>query len=116
MARASTTSDVFNAVAEPRRRELMTSLASRGKRSVSELVESTGWEQPVVSKHLRVLLAVGLVTVERVGKSRFYQYNPQALKTVYDWVKQFDVYWDDQLDRIKSRAQQSRSTERLKST
>lgn len=105
MARATTTSDVFNAVAEPRRREIVSLLAEGDRRSVGQIVASLGLAQPAVSKHLGVLLAVGVVTVEQQGKERFYSLNPQALKPVHDWVKPFEQFWTSQLDRIKQRAE-----------
>src|SRR5262245_50808416 len=105
MSRAATTSDVFNAIAEPRRREIVGLLADGRARSVGELVAAIGLAQPAVSKHLGVLRAVGVVTVERVGKSRLYTLNPAELKPVHDWVKPFERIWSGQLDRIKERAE-----------
>jgi DNA-binding transcriptional ArsR family regulator len=105
MARASTTSDVFNAIAEPRRREIIGLLANGGSRSVGDLVEAMGVAQPAVSKHLGVLRSVGLVSVQKVGKSRLYSLNPAELKTVHDWAQQFERFWSNQLDRIKERAE-----------
>ncbi|HVX10448.1 MAG TPA: metalloregulator ArsR/SmtB family transcription factor [Pirellulales bacterium] len=105
MSRAATTSDVFNAIAEPRRREIVALLATGTPRAVGELVEATGLAQPAVSKHLAVLRAVGLVSVQRAGKSRLYALNPAELKPVHDWVKPFERFWTDQLDRIKQRAE-----------
>src|SRR4051812_6888576 len=101
MSRAATTSDVFNAIAEPRRRELIKLLASGRAQSVGELVEAMGLAQPAVSKHLGVLRAVGVVTVQRVGKSRLYTLEPEELKPVHDWVRPFERFWSHQLDRIK---------------
>ena len=105
MARASTTSDVFNAVAEPRRREIVGMLADGGQRSVSQLVELTQLSQPTVSKHLAVLRSVGIVNAEQRGKERFYSLNPESLKPVHDWVQPFEKFWTNQLDRIKQRAE-----------
>jgi DNA-binding transcriptional ArsR family regulator len=105
MSRAATTSDVFNAIAEPRRREIIGLLARHEARSVGELVEATGLAQPAVSKHLAVLRAVGVVSVRKDGKSRRYSLNPSELKPVNDWVKQFERFWSQQLDRIKERAE-----------
>ena len=105
MARASTTSDVFNAVAEPRRREIVALLVDRNKLSVGQIVEVLQLAQPAVSKHLGVLRIVGVVQVEKVGKERFYSLNPVALKPLHDWVKPFEQHWTNQLDRIKQRAQ-----------
>jgi DNA-binding transcriptional ArsR family regulator len=105
MSRAATTSDVFNAIAEPRRREIVGLLAAGTPRSVTELVEATKLPQPAVSKHLAVLRAVGVVTVQKDGKSRLYALNPVELKAVHDWISQFEKLWDGQLDRIKQRAE-----------
>lgn len=105
MSRAATTSDVFNAVAEPRRREIIRLLASGEPRTVGELVEAMDLAQPAVSKHLGVLRAVGLVSVAKAGKSRLYSLNPLELKPVHDWVKEFERFWANQLDRIKARAE-----------
>jgi DNA-binding transcriptional ArsR family regulator len=106
MSRAATTSDVFNAIAEPRRREIVGVLAGGRPRSVSELVAATRMPQPTVSKHLAVLRTVGVVSVQRVGKSRFYALNPAELKPVHDWIAKFEKLWAHQLDRIKIRAEQ----------
>ena len=105
MARASTTSDVFNAVAEPRRREIVSLLADGTERSVGQLVESTKMTQPAVSKHLAVLRSVGVVKVEQRGKERFYALDPTSLKPLHDWVQPFEKFWTNQLDRIKQRAE-----------
>jgi DNA-binding transcriptional ArsR family regulator len=106
MSRAATTSDVFNAIAEPRRREIVGVLAGGRPRSVSELVAATRLAQPTVSKHLAVLRAVGVVSVQRAGKMRFYALNPSELKAVHDWTGRFEKLWANQLDRIKIRAEQ----------
>lgn len=105
MARASTTSDVFNAVAEPRRREIVELLADGNRRSVGQIVERLQLAQPAVSKHLGVLRTVGVVQVEQLGKERFYCLNPAALKPLHDWVKPFERHCETQLDRIKQRAE-----------
>jgi DNA-binding transcriptional ArsR family regulator len=99
MARAATTSDVFNAVAEPRRREVIDLLAS-GERSVGELVAETGSSQPQVSKHLRVLLEVELVSVRREGRRRLYRLRGQGLKEIHDWVGAFASLWQERLDEL----------------
>jgi DNA-binding transcriptional ArsR family regulator len=104
MARAPTTSDAFNAVAEPRRRQILDLLVA-GERPVNDLVASLGLGQPQVSKHLRVLREVGLVSVRGSGQQRLYQLNAERLKTIHDWVKTFEPFWDRQLDRIKERAE-----------
>ncbi len=106
MARAATTLDVFNAVAEPRRREILNVLGDGRERAVNEVVEAVGMPQPSVSKHLSVLLKVGVVTVTRNGQMRMYRLNGSKLKPVHDWVKTFEQYWSHQLDRIKERAEQ----------
>jgi DNA-binding transcriptional ArsR family regulator len=105
MSRASTTSDVFNAIAEQRRREIIDLLADGSPRSVNDLVAAMDLAQPAVSKHLGVLRAVGVVTVQQVGKNRLYSLNPTELKPVHDWLKPFERYWSNQLDRIKQRAE-----------
>ncbi|HSI36745.1 MAG: ArsR/SmtB family transcription factor [Phycisphaerae bacterium] len=105
MARAPTTADVFNAIAEPRRREIVHLLAGRDGRPVSELVREMKLPQPAVSKHLGVLRAVGLVSVEKLGQQRIYRLNPKELKPVHDWVKLFERFWASQVDRIKERAE-----------
>jgi len=113
MSRAATTSDVFNAIAEPRRRAIIELLADGRAHSVGELVNAMELAQPAVSKHLGVLRAVGLVSVERVGKSRLYALNPTELKAVHDWVKPYERFWSHQLDRIKERAER-KAAERSK--
>lgn len=105
MSRAATTSDVFNAIAEPRRREIIGLLADGRTRSVNELVDAMGLAQPAVSKHLGVLREVGVVTVQKFGKSRLYSLNASELKTVHDWASQFEQIWSQQVDRIKERAE-----------
>ena len=105
MSGAPTTSDAFNAIAEPKRREIVSLLANGQPRSVGELVEAMQLPQPAVSKHLAVLRTVGIVTVQKVGKSRLYALNPSELKTVHDWISQFEKLWEAQLDRIKQRAE-----------
>jgi DNA-binding transcriptional ArsR family regulator len=117
MARAPTTSDAFNAIAEPRRRQILDLLAP-GERPVNDLVGLLGLAQPQVSKHLRVLRAVGLVNVRGSGQRRLYKLNADRLKPIHDWVRTFEPFWDHQLDRIKQRAERKasgRSVERDKS-
>ena len=106
MARAATTLDVFNAVAEPRRREILNVLGDGRERAVAEVVEAVGMPQPSVSKHLSVLLKVGVVTVTRNGQMRMYRLSGSNLKPVHDWAKTFERYWTHQLDQIKERAEQ----------
>lgn len=121
VARSPTTSDAFTAIAEPRRRELLGALAIRasgaaggGERDVSWLVEKLGWPQPQVSKHLGVLRKVGLVNVVRKGKRRMYSLNGQNLRPVYDWVKTYERFWEQQLLRIKERAERLERESKLK--
>lgn len=97
MARVATTSDAFNAVAEPRRREIL-DLLVRGERPVNDLVERLGVAQPVVSKHLRVLREVGLVQVRDLGRQRMYRVNGEPLKSIHDWVKNYEQAWNERFD------------------
>jgi DNA-binding transcriptional ArsR family regulator len=94
MARAATTADAFNAVAEPRRREILDVLAG-GERPVNDLVDRLGLAQPQVSKHLRVLRQVGLVNVRDRGRQRMYRLNSEPLKPIYDWVGNFQQAWEE---------------------
>jgi DNA-binding transcriptional ArsR family regulator len=105
MARASTTSDVFNAIAEPRRRQIIELLSRRRGLAVGTIVVALGMPQPSVSKHLGVLREVGLVSVSRQGQSRVYELNFEQLRPVYDWVKTFERHWEHQIDRIRERAE-----------
>jgi DNA-binding transcriptional ArsR family regulator len=104
MARAATTSDAFNAVAEPRRRDILNFLALQ-ERPVGEIVDSLGMEQPSVSKHLRVLLQVGLVDVRRDGRRMLYRVNGEAIRPLHEWTSTFERFWRHQLTRIKERAE-----------
>lgn len=104
MARAATTSDVFNAVAEPRRRDILNYLALQ-ERSVSDIVDSMEMEQPSVSKHLRVLRDVGLVRVRREGRQMFYSTNAEAIRPLHEWTKTFERLWRHQLGRVKELAE-----------
>ena len=104
MPRVAATADVFNAIAEPRRRQIIEILRSR-KHAVGELVDQLRIPQPAVSKHLGVLRRVGLVSVEKQGQQRFYHLEGESLKAVHDWVKMYERYWSHQLDRIKARAE-----------
>jgi DNA-binding transcriptional ArsR family regulator len=99
MARAATTTDAFNAVAEPRRRQILDVLAG-GERSVGGLVDALGLGQPQVSKHLRVLRAVGLVDVRDEGRQRIYRLNGDPLKPIHDWVKSYERSWTQRFDRL----------------
>lgn len=105
MARAATTSDVFNALAEPRRREILMLLADSEK-PVSEIVVALAEGQPSVSKHLGVLRKVGLVRVRRIGRHRMYRANPDGIRPLYDFAKTFEKYWTHQLLRVKERAEE----------
>ena len=104
MARAATTSDAFNAVAEPRRRNILIHLADK-ERSVGEIVVALGIEQPSVSKHLKVLQRVGLVRVRRNGRHMMYRTNSEAIRPLYEWTQFFEQFWSHQLSRIKERAE-----------
>lgn len=104
MARAATTSDAFNAVAEPRRRQILEHLATT-ELPVSELVAKLGLEQPSVSKHLGVLRRVGLVRARRHGRQILYRTNPEGIRPLHEWTKTFERYWSHQLLRIKERAE-----------
>ena len=97
MARAATTADAFNAVAEPRRRQILDALSS-GERPVNDLVRATGLAQPQVSKHLRVLREVGAVAVRDEGRQRLYSVNGDALKPIHDWVKAYEQTWSERFD------------------
>lgn len=100
MARAATTTDAFNAIAEPRRRDLLDLLVG-GERSVSELVAALGLAQPQVSKHLRILREVGAVRVRDVGRRRLYRVDGRALKPVHDWVAAYERTWSDRFDAME---------------
>jgi DNA-binding transcriptional ArsR family regulator len=102
--RAPTTSDAFNAVAEPKRREILSYLAPR-ERSVGEVVKSLRLEQPSVSKHLRVLKEVGLVHVRRQGRQMLYRTKVEGIRPLHEWTSTFERYWAQQLNRIKERAE-----------
>jgi DNA-binding transcriptional ArsR family regulator len=104
MARAATTSDAFNAVAEPRRRDILNYLALQ-ERSVSDIVDSMELEQPSVSKHLRVLRDVDLVRVRRDGRRMLYRANAEAIRPLHEWTKTFERLWQHQLTRVKELAE-----------
>jgi len=117
MARAATTTDAFNAVAEPRRREILDALAGR-ELPVNEIVRTLGLAQPQVSKHLRVLREVGAVDVRGAGRQRLYRVNGLALKPIHDWVKDFEDTWsarftelDGVLDELKQQEAEDGSGE-----
>jgi DNA-binding transcriptional ArsR family regulator len=99
VARAATTTDAFNAVAEPRRRQILDALTG-GERPVNDLVRLLGLAQPQVSKHLRVLREVGAVDVRSDGRQRLYRLNGEALKPIHDWVKAYERSWSERFDRL----------------
>jgi DNA-binding transcriptional ArsR family regulator len=101
MARTPTTHDPFNAIAEPKRRQVLEALGVR-ELSVNELVKQLGWTQPMVSKHLGVLKQVGLVSERRVGRQRLYRVNAERLRPIYEWVAPFERYWSESFDRLDS--------------
>src|ERR1700730_7567256 len=104
MARAATTSDVFNAVAEPRRREILTLLVVK-ELPVGDIVALLKGDQPSVSKHLRVLRDVGLVHMRRNGRHKLYRTNAHAIQPLHQWAGTFERYWQHQLNRVKERAE-----------
>src|SRR5436190_23846100 len=99
MARTPTTYDPFNAVAEPKRRQVL-DLLGVSEHSVNAIVKKLGWTQPMVSKHLGVLKQVGLVSERRVGRQRLYRVNAEQLKPIFDWVAPFERYWSESFDRL----------------
>ena len=103
--RAATTSDAFNAVAEPRRRDILNYLVRR-ERAVGDIVKALGMEQPSVSKHLGVLRDVGLVHVRRDGRRMLYRTNAEAIRPLHEWTSTFERYWRHQLNRVKERAEE----------
>lgn len=106
MPRAATTSDTFNAIAEPRRRDILDYLAPR-ERAVGDIVIALGLAQPSVSKHLRVLRDVGLVDVRRDGRQIFYRTNAEGIRPLHEWTGRFEHYWRNQLRRVKERAERN---------
>src|SRR5262245_37650336 len=111
MARSATTADAFNAVAEPRRRQIL-DLLSRGETSVGAVVEALGLSQPQVSKHLGVLRKVGLVSVRGSGRRRLYRLNAERLKPIHDWVKSFEQFWNESFDRLDEYLRELRIAQR----
>jgi len=109
MPRAATTSDAFNAVAEPRRRDILAFLAL-DERPVGDIVDGLGFEQPSVSKHLRVLREVGLVHVRRDGRRMLYRTNAHAIRPLHEWTSTFERFWRHQLSRIRERAEAKNRT------
>ena len=104
MARAATTSDAFNAIAEPQRREILV-LVRGGERPVSELARDLGMSQPQASKHLRVLREVGLVRDRKAGKQRLYGLDARGLRTVHEWTDGFERFWNESFDRLDAYVQ-----------
>jgi DNA-binding transcriptional ArsR family regulator len=104
MARAATTTDAFNAVAEPRRRDILNYLALQ-EQPVGNIVARLGLEQPSVSKHLRVLRDVGLVQARRDGRRILYRVNAEAIRPLHEWTKTFERFWQHQLQRVKEIAE-----------
>ena len=111
MARAATTSDVFNAIAEPQRREILMVLRA-GERPVTELADELGMMQPGASKHLRVLREVGLVNVRVAGKQRLYGLEASGLRPVHEWTGGFEQFWNESFDRLETYVQDLRQTRR----
>ncbi len=111
VARTATTADIFNAIAEGRRREIIDLLSVRDM-AVNEVVEALGVAQPQVSKHLRVLREVGLVSARESGRQRLYRLNGEKLREVHEWATRFERYWDHQLVRIKERAERAAAERR----
>jgi DNA-binding transcriptional ArsR family regulator len=99
VARKPTTYDPFNAVAEPKRRQVLEAIGTR-ELPVNEIIKLLGWPQPMVSKHLAVLKGVGLVQERRDGRQRLYRVNMEKLKPIYDWVSPFERYWSESYDRL----------------
>lgn len=110
MPRAATTSDAFNAIAEPRRREILSFLALE-ERPVGDIAAGLGILQPSVSKHLRVLRDVGLVRVRRDGRRMLYRTDAETLRPLHDWTGQFERFWRHQLNRVKERAERKSAPE-----
>jgi len=113
MARAATTSDAFNAVAEPQRREILTLLMGR-ERPVNELARALRITQPRTSKHLRVLREVGLVRVREAGQQRLYGLDARGLRPMHDWVAGFERYWNERFDLLNEYVKERKAKERQK--
>ncbi len=111
MARLATTSDAFNAVAEPQRRQILDALI-RGEKSVTQVVDCLQIRQPQASKHLAVLKKVGLVSSRSVGKQHMYSINPAGLKPIYEWVKSYEQFWRESFDRLDDYLQELQSQEK----
>jgi DNA-binding transcriptional ArsR family regulator len=115
MARAATTTDAFNAVAEPRRRQILDLLA-QGERPVNDLVEVLGLAQPQVSKHLRVLREVDLVRVRDEGRQRMYRLNAEPLKPLHDWLAKYEQSWNKRFDLMDDVLDELKETEKRDGT
>jgi DNA-binding transcriptional ArsR family regulator len=113
MARSATTSDVFNAIAEPKRRQIIELLAPR-ERSVNDVAKLLCMAQPTASKHLKVLKEVGLVSMREAGQQRLYALNGGALKEVYDWAKRFEQLWTERFDRLDELLEELKARDRAK--
>ena len=111
MARAATTTDAFNAVAEPRRRQILDLLAA-GERPVNDLVQLLGLGQPQVSKHLRVLREVDLVHVRDEGRQRMYRLNAEPLKPIHDWLSKYEQAWNKRFDLMDTVLDELKETEK----
>ena len=112
MARAATTADIFNAVAEPRRRDILRVLAG-GERAVNDLVSELGFAQPQISKHLRVLREVGAVAVRDAGRQRLYRLSAGSLKPIYDWVKEYERFWSERFDLLDEVIEELKQQEKV---
>jgi len=111
MARRPTTHDPFNAVAEPKRRQVLEALGAQ-ELSVNEIVKKLGWNQPMVSKHLGVLKQVGLVSERRVGRQRMYRVNAEQLRPIFDWVAPFERFWSESYERLDEVLQEMQKKEK----
>jgi len=111
MARRPTTHDPFNAVAEPKRRQVLEALGAQ-ELSVNEIVKKLGWNQPMVSKHLGVLKQVGLVSERRVGRQRMYRVNAEELRPIFDWVAPFERFWSESYERLDEVLQEMQKKEK----
>lgn len=111
MARTPTTHDPFNAVAEPKRRQVLEAIGTE-ELSVNEIVDRLGWNQPMVSKHLGVLKQVGLVSERRAGRQRLYRVNAEKLKPIFDWISPFERYWSERFDRLDEVLEEFQKKER----
>lgn len=113
MARAATTSDVFNAIAEPQRREILVLLRA-GERPVTDLAQELGMTQPGASKHLRVLREVGLVSERKAGKQRLYALDARELQPIHEWTRGFEQFWNASFDRLDAYVQDLKRARREK--